>query len=295
MDWMTLTLICAFALASADAATKAWLRECSARELVLVRFGVVGVLMAPLLGDLPPVGELPLAFWGWIVLLLPLEIAAMLLYMRAIRDHALSLTLPYLAFTPVFVILVAWVVLGERVSLPGAFGVVLVVAGAWLLNLGQARMSWRTWWHPFANILRKPGARLMLMVALLYALTATLGKGAMHHMAPEQFGAFYFVLLGISALVLFALPDPRTLRRLARHALPVLVVAVLMAIMVYTHFLAIAKAPVAYMIALKRTSLLMGMVYGWLCFGEQELRARLPAGMLMLAGVMLITAHQVAA
>ena len=32
----------------------------------------------------------------------------MMLYMAAIRDHPLSLTLPFLAFTPVFNILVAW-------------------------------------------------------------------------------------------------------------------------------------------------------------------------------------------
>ncbi|MBN2885122.1 MAG: EamA family transporter [Chromatiaceae bacterium] len=288
MDWIGITLLCAFALTSADAATKAWLADCSARELVLVRFGVVGLLMAPLLADLPALERLPLAFWGWIAALVPLEIAAMLLYMRAIRDYPLSLTLPYLAFTPVFVMLVAWALLGERVSPQGAGGVLLVVAGAWLLNAEQARAGWQHWWKPFAAILREPGARLMLMVAALYAFTATLGKGAMRYMAPQDFGAFYFVLLGLVSLLLFALPEPRLLRRLARRALPVLTVGALMAIMVYSHFLAIAEAPVAYMIALKRTSLLMGILCGALCFGERGLRARLPAGALMLAGVALI-------
>lgn len=288
MDWFGITLLCAFALTSADAATKAWLADCSARELVLVRLGVVGLLMTPLLADLPALERLPLAFWGWVAALVPLEIIAMLLYMRAIRDHPLSLTLPYLAFTPVFVMLVAWALLGERVSLRGASGVLLVVAGAWLLNAEQARAGWHHWWKPLAAILREPGARLMLMVAALYAFTATLGKGAMRYMAPQDFGAFYFMLLGLVSLLLFALPEPRLLRRLARRALPVLVVGALMAIMVYSHFLAIAQAPVAYMIALKRTSLLMGILCGALCFGEQGLRARLPAGALMVAGVVLI-------
>ncbi len=136
---MALSLLCALSLASADAATKAWLGDFSTRELTLVRFTLTGVVLSPLLFGMPPLGDLPPAFWGWIAILLPLEIAAMALYLAAIRDHPLSLTLPYLAFTPVFVSLVAFVLLGERVTPGGAAGIALVVAGAWLLNVRHAR------------------------------------------------------------------------------------------------------------------------------------------------------------
>lgn len=289
MDWVSLSLLCALSLAGADAATKAWLQGFSARELVVVRFGIVGLLMTPLLAGVPPPHSLPLAFWLWILLLVPLEIAAMLLYMTAIRDHPLSLTLPYLAFTPVFVIGVAWLVLGEEVSPSGAAGVSLVVAGAWLLNSGQARLrDWRSWTRPFAAILYEPGSRMMLAVAAIYAVTATLGKGAMRHMAPEQFGAFYFALLGAAVALLIVLPRPRVLLRVASRPVPVLAVALLMGVMVYTHFLALQQIEVAYMIAVKRTSLLFGILFGALFFRESGLASRLPAGVLMLAGVMLI-------
>ena len=100
MDWLPLSLLCALFLASADAATKAWLQGFSARELVLVRFGVTGLLMTPLLADLPPLTSLPPAFWAWLAALVPLELGAMLLYMRAIRDYPLSLTLPYAIVRP---------------------------------------------------------------------------------------------------------------------------------------------------------------------------------------------------
>ncbi|EXJ13643.1 EamA family transporter [Imhoffiella purpurea] len=103
MSWITLALLCAFSLASADAATNAWLQGFSALELLVVRFCVPALLLSPLLPDMPPIGEIPLAFWGWIGLLIPLELIAMLVYMAAIRDHPLSQTLPYLAFSPVFV------------------------------------------------------------------------------------------------------------------------------------------------------------------------------------------------
>ncbi len=289
MHWIGLSLICAFSLASADAATKRWLQGFSARELVVVRFGIVGLLMTPLLIGMPPITELPADFWLWIAALIPLELIAMLLYMAAIRDHPLSLTLPYLAFTPVFVIGVAWVVLGETVTSTGAAGVLLIVAGAWLLNSGHAhRADRRSWIRPLTAILREPGSRMMLLVAAIYAVTATLGKGAMRHLGPEHFGAFYVALLGTSVWLLFVLPRPGILLRIFGRPVPVLLVALLMMVMVYTHFLAIQQIEVAYMIAVKRTSLLFGIFYGALLFREPGLVARLPAGVLMVAGVVLI-------
>jgi drug/metabolite transporter (DMT)-like permease len=289
VDWLPLTLLSAFSLASVDAATKAWLQGFSARELTLVRLGGAALLLSPLLADLPPLGTLPLPFWGWLAVLVPLELAAMLLYMRAIRDHPLSLTLPYLAFTPVFAIAVAWLLLGEGVSLRGASGILFVVAGAWLLNSERARRAdWRSWADPFGAILREPGSRLMLAVAAIYSLTSTLGKGAMSYMAPEDFGAFYFAVLGIGVTLLFALPSPGSLLKIARRPLAVLTVGVLMAVMAYTHFLALQQVEVAYMIAVKRTSLLFGILYGALLFKEPGLMRRLPAGALMVAGVALI-------
>jgi drug/metabolite transporter (DMT)-like permease len=234
-------------------------------------------------------GDLPTEFWWTLAVLVPLEILAILLYMAAIRDHPLSLTLPYLAFTPVFVTGAAWVLLGERVSARGLAGVLLVVAGTWLLNSAQARLADpRTWLTPWRAIRHEPGARMMLRVALIYALTSTLGKGAMRHLGAEYFGPFYYGVLGLTVVLVFALPRPALLRRLAARPWAVAAVGALNGIMAYTHFLAIQQVPAAYMIAVKRTSLLFGILYGALWFRERGLLRRLPAGGLMATGVALI-------
>lgn len=289
MDWFTLSLLCAFSLAAADAATKAWLADYRASELALVRFGATGLLISPLIPDLHFLADLPASFWLWIMFLVPLEIAAMLLYMQAIRDHPLSMTLPYLAFTPVFVILTGSALLGEAVDLQGLSGIMLVVAGAWLLNQEHASVrDWRTWGAPLTAILHEPGPRMMLGVALIYSLTATMGKGAMAYMEAGQFGAFYFALLAVVSVPIFAFSDPPIIKRMWRRPAPVLTVGLLNGAMVYTHFLALQRVEVAYMIAVKRTSLLFGILFGAVFFGERGLRARLMAASLMLGGVSLI-------
>ncbi|MDH5469902.1 MAG: DMT family transporter [Gammaproteobacteria bacterium] len=288
MNWLGLTLLSAFALATADALSKRYLSHYRPGDLVLVRFGVAGALLLPVLLAQPwPV--LTPAFWGWIAILMPLEITAMWLYMHAIRESPLSLTLPYLAFTPVFNILTGYVFLGERVSQAGSLGILLVVCGAWLLNIKAARHNGGlSILAPFRAIVRERGSRLMLVTAAIYSFTSVLGKAALLHVTPAFFGPFYFVVLAVSTALVFASRDVSSWKALGRHPWVHLSIGACMAVMVVAHFYAIAHIEVAYMVAVKRTSLLFGILYGAWLFREQGLTRNLGAGGLMVAGVYLI-------
>jgi drug/metabolite transporter (DMT)-like permease len=288
MHWISLTLLSAFFLATADALSKRYLSHYRPGELVLVRFGVAGMLLLPLL-LWEPWPSLSPVFWGWIAVAMPLELLAMWLYMQAIRSSPLSLTLPYLAFTPAFNTLTGYLVLGETVTLSGFSGILLIVFGAWLLNLQATQNgSGLNILAPFRAITRERGSRLMLMVAALYSLTSVTGKGALLHATPAFFGPFYFVALGATSLLLFASRDVSTWRALGRHPWAHLAIGACMGAMVITHFYAIEHIEVAYMIAVKRTSLLFGLLYGAWLFKETGLLKNLVAGMLMVLGVFLI-------
>jgi len=290
MNWLGLTLLSALALATADAMSKRYLAHHQPGHLVLVRFGVGGLLLLPVL-LWQPWPTLSPAFWGWIILLMPLEIGAMWLYMRAISTAPLSLTLPYLSFTPVFNILTGYLFLGERVSQAGTAGIGLVVCGAWLLNLDSLRNNGRVdVLAPFRAIVRERGSRLMLITAMLYSLTSVLSKVAMQHVTPTFFGPFYLVTVALCTVLLFASRDISNWRALGRHPWIHLAIGACMATMVVTHFYAIAHIEVAYMIAVKRTSMLFGILYGAWLFHEQGLTRNLTAGILMIGGVYLIAA-----
>lgn len=288
MHWISLTLLSAFFLATADTLSKRYLSHYRPGELVLVRFGVAGALLLPLL-LWQPWPQLSPAFWGWMAVSLPLELIAMWLYMLAIRDSPLSLTLPYLAFTPVFNTLTGYLLLGETVSWKGFSGILLIVLGAWLLNLEAAQgRPGLNMLAPFRAITRKRGSRLMLMVAAIYSVTSVTSKGALLQVTPAFFGPFYFVVLGAASAVIFTSRDVSSWRALGRHPVAHLGVGLFMAGMVITHFYAITHIEVAYMVAVKRISLLFGMLYGAWLFGETGLKKNLAAGLLMVLGIFLI-------
>lgn len=288
MGWFPLTLVCALALASADALTKARLSDYSLRELTFVRLTLTGLILSPLVLA-QPFPSLPWVFWGWVAATIPLEILAMLLYLFAIRDHSLAYTVPYLAFTPVIVVLTGYILLGETLSMGGLMGIVLVVVGAWLLNLeGSHLKHWRSWLAPFVSIFHNRGSLAMLGAALLYGITSVGTKGAMQYMQPELFGPFYSLLVGLLLVPLLGLATTRAVGRVWRKPWAVMGTAMLMGLMMVTHFIAITQIEVAYMVAVKRISLLFGILYGALLFHEKGLGRHLAAGSVIISGVLVI-------
>lgn len=287
MDWFYLALICALTVALADAFTKKGLSQCSTTSIMLIRFSVPGLILVPLslYYGLPTV---PNSFWLYFIPCVPLELLTMWLYITAIRNDPLHLTLPFLAFTPVFNIVTGYVVLGEEIKLLGFMGILLVVLGTYILNIDQLKHSWRDAFAPFKAIVHVRGSVLMLLVAALYSITSVLSKGAMQYTTPEKFGAFYFVVIGLVALVLTLLFKPKAIVGVWQRPQYMLLVSVFMAIMVVTHFLAIAKVEVAYMISVKRTSLLFGLLLGYWMFKDGKLIQHFPAALIMVLGVTLI-------
>ena len=80
--------------------------------------------------------------------------------------------------------------------------------------------------------------------------------------------------------------DP--VRNLMRRPLIGLILGALVATTIFSHMLAISMTNVAYMISLKRTSLLFGVLYGAVWFKEEKITERLTGTIIMITGVFLI-------
>jgi len=287
-SWIVLALSSAFLLATADAWTKRYFNEASAASLLIIRISLSGLLLLPFWLSLPwP--DLPWQFWAWILPAVPLEVVALTLYIRNLQRGRLSHTLPFMAFTPALVAITGWILLGEQLHLRGLVGVMLTVLGAWFLFVAPGEMRQpKRWLSPFRAIARDPAARGFIVVAAMYSVTAVLGRGALQYAPAIWVGSGYFVLIGFASLLTaFALREPIHIP-LRTHAFPVLLIAAGMGGMALFHFLALQDVEIAYMITVKRTSLLFAMLYGAWWFREPGLKQNLFAGVMMLAGVGLV-------
>jgi drug/metabolite transporter (DMT)-like permease len=285
VSWFFLSLLAALSLATSDALTKKFFSNLPPLLMGLARLGyAVPWLLAALL-FIPWV--IPdTTFWFCIAIGLPMEALAFYCYMKALKVSPLSLTVPFLAFTPGFIVLTGWIILGEEISPGGFWGIILIITGAYFLNLSKTRYGLL---DPLMAIFREPGSRLMLLVSFLYAFTSTIGKLAIIHSNPYFFGIIYNIALAmLLTLFLPMAASAEPVKNFFRRPLIGLILGALVATTIFSHMLAISMTNVAYMISLKRTSLLFGVLYGALWFKEEKIAERLTGAIIMISGVFLI-------
>jgi len=217
-----------------------------------------------------------------------LNVVANLAYIMALRKAALSVTIPLLSLTPAFTALLAIPLLGERPSLVQGMGILLVVLGAFGLNLpagerispAGAFRSWR----------RDPGALWMVAVALLWSLTIPLDKMAV----ARASGPFHGLVLnaGVAAAMLIGLAAQGRLRELAavRHVRGAFAAALVVSVAALgLQLLAIQVMWVSLVETLKRgIGNVLAVILGRVMFAEPITGRKLAAVALMGAGVALL-------
>jgi drug/metabolite transporter (DMT)-like permease len=272
MLWIMFALITAFSLSTADALSKRAMLKSDEYVIAWVREGYALPFIAIALFFIP-IPDLDKTFW----------VSVLILYVKAIKLSPLSLTIPFMALSPVFITVIAFFLLGERPDKSGIIGIFLITIGAYLLNAKASRIGLL---GPIKAITQERGSVMMIIVAIIYSITSTIGKIAVQHSSPIFFGFFYPLLLTISLSMVVGIKG--TLHQVVSRPLTFLSIGLFTAIMILFHFIAISMADVAYVISIKRTSLIFSIFYGWIIFKEVDIGARLLGSGLMLAGVVSI-------
>ena len=282
--WYLIALLSGFFMATADAFSKKVAGRTSALLLAWVREAYALPFLLPILFfiEIPPVDK---TFWLAMSICVFLDMITTLLYMRAIQIAPLSLTVPYLGISPLFLLIIPTLVLGERLSMLGVVGVILVAIGTYTLQIDRAKYGWL---EPWLAIFRNRGSLFMLIVAICYAVTATIGKLAIQHSSPLFFTVTYFGFLALGFTPFVLIGTRGKLAPLVSIPSGFLKIGFAMALMAIAHFSAIGMIQVAYMISIKRLSLLFAILYGIFLFKEQNLRERLIGGIIIIAGATCI-------
>ena len=299
--WIVLALVTAVCTALRDVASK----HATARmDAVVVALGVAGVPAVTLgalvltRGMVAP-GE---GFWLALAVSGGINAVATPLIVVALRRSDLSLVAPVTSLTPLFMIVTGAVVLGEVPGPLGMVGVTVIAAGAYLLSLSERHAGPL---EPFRALVRDPGSRAMLFVAFFYAVSGTYDKVGARASSPLMWAA---AIHAASAAALAPLAWWRWRRWERTEAdgrasgmaasgpagrIPpvpaVLLAGAFTAIGAVAQMTALMLTLAAFVIAVKRTSTLFGVLLGHSLFREERVRERLLGAAVMLAGFVLVT------
>lgn len=112
-------------------------------------------------------------FWTALLVSGSLNVIATILYMKAIKHSDLSITVPMVTFTPLFLLFTSPLIVGEFPSFFGLIGVLLIVLGSYTLNIKQRHEGYLV---PFKALLKETGPKLMLLVAFIWSITSNFDK-----------------------------------------------------------------------------------------------------------------------
>lgn len=262
------------ALKNIDEYVVAWASRCFALILIL-----------PLLffARIPEIGN---SFWKALFIGGTLNMLAILCYMKAVKSSNLSKVIPLLAFTPLFVLVTSRVMLSESPKFFGIVGVLLIVAGSYILNIKERTKGYIV---PFKTLLTEKGARLMLLTAFLWSITSNYDKIGVENSSPVFWA---FALNAFNSLLLFFLMICRSKdmkQQISSSFGTLLIIGFAVGIAFTAQMVALKYVFVSYVIAIEKLHILIAVFSGWLFFREKkEIREKLFGSVMMLVGVLLI-------
>ncbi|MBN1645530.1 EamA family transporter [Candidatus Woesearchaeota archaeon] len=223
-------------------------------------------------------------FWTAVLVTGILNIVAIILYYKALKITDLSLAMPLLSFTPVFLILTSFVFLKEFPRHYGLLGIILVMFGSYILNL-QSKL--KSPLAPIKQLFKDKGVLLVLIVAFLWSITSNFDKMVVVKSDVIFGGAVVALFLGLSFTTI-VLVQKKNLAQYRIHYKKFVITGLLNAFVATVANIALTLQIVPYVISVKRTSILFGVLYGGLLFKEKNFRQRLAGSVIMIAGIVLI-------
>lgn len=221
--------------------------------------------------------------------------AATLLSTIALEKADASLVSPLLTFNPAFTLLIAWLTLGEIPGVIQTLGVAIVLFGAYLLDVEEARAGL---FAPLHVLLRRPGALLAIAASALWGSTTVLEKLAIEHMAPPSgpaialLGTFFMVLLLTPGAFRASKEAPAAPQNgwkgLRIHASDIMIAVLIAGIAPLFGFTAIALGLVGYVTTLFKLSAVLTILWARVFLGEGQIRSRLlGAGVMIIGGILV--------
>ncbi|KAL3666149.1 hypothetical protein V7S43_008938 [Phytophthora oleae] len=257
-----------------------------------------GLIQAPLFvlwaivdtgGRLPPLNHL---FWTSVCISGSINIITSYLYNRAIQISTLSATIPFLSFTPAFLVVVAFLVLGEVPTVSGVLGISIAMMGGFWLQGAKDDHTSKDLLMDSSNASK--GSMYMILVAFLWSISNAFDKIGVQNSTPLVYGATIQVIVAGGSYILqkmrvggeeIYLPIGQEVKIPWKF---VILAGVTSVVAYYINLVATQHLEVSYVIAIKRSGCIWSVLMGRFLFRERNLRKKIPSILLMVLGVICI-------
>lgn len=211
---------------------------------------------------------------------------AVINYVKAVETGDISLSIPILSFTPVLLLFTSPLITKEIPSLDGAFGILVILVGTYLLFLPAQAAHWS---HPLRRIFLNKGSRHMMVVVLMFSLSGSFDKVGILKSSAVYYLLHLITLLSVCLTVLMFMKC-RNVRNEFKKNMPLLIGLGLANAVTYSvQMKGIVLTQVPYLIAIKRLSVLFSALYGIVILKEADFKQRLIGIIIMLIGVFIVS------
>lgn len=285
MIWFLLSAFTAFLESAKDVASKKSLKNID-EYIVSWSLGFFALpFLMPLLFliDIP---KLSPKFWLMLLIGGSLNVAAIILYIKAIKCSDLSITVPLINFTPLFLLITSPIIIGEVVSFWGLVGSFLIVAGSYVLNLKEKHKGYLA---PLRGLLEEKGPKLMLTVAFIWSITSNIDKIGVQNSSSIFWVVAINGFMALAILPVMLYKSRENMGQILTDFKALALIGLFNGLAMLFQMIAISLTLVAYVISIKRTSSMLSVLFGSLFFNEKGTKERFVGAMIMILGVLFIT------
>ena len=225
------------------------------------------------------------SFLIYLVVDVSLITIVMWLYFRALQISPLSLCVPFLAFTPVFLIPTGFVLLGELPSPLKLLGVVLIVAGSLVMHRRLFALGWTA---PIKAVIREKGSRYMLLVSFIFSITNPLDKKLVVMSDVFTEAVAYGLGLCISFFLLGKMQRADFRAAIRSNWKWVSLAGLSDAVSLLFQLASYSYLAVVITVSIKRAGIILAVIAGWLFFRERGITDKLVATAVMFCGVLIL-------
>ncbi len=290
MEWYVFAVLSAAFASLAPIAEKKSLKSLNALEFSTV-FAIMNlVITLPILFLFPfnvPLGTMAVLFIGSLF-----SASGFLSVIKSMKKLPISVVSPLRNFDPAILALLAFVILGEKMTANQISGIAMIILGAYSLEIKKHDLAWPL--KVFFNSKKSKFYLFLFLAGVLYGFSSIADKMALSVIKPLQYLLIAHVFLAFNFFALTVATKRSGLKKTGlalKNSMKWVFAAALLTVSYrLLQAVAVSMANVSLVIPIRHLSVLFTTAIGGKLFHEKHLLHRIVSALIMLVGAYMVIA-----